>query len=215
MWIPWIIYQFYFTTKPEEFWGQLAGLTLFSINSIFFTITIFLLFIIRKYFEIFNLILLKKFSKEVLKVHLQLWEIISSFNKIFSFIMGYSMYVNLFITTFTLFEIYDITIEGEKRSKSQIIFSVGFFIANVFFYSIVISFLWNCEGVWSEQRKSFLLLGRRKFLEEEKSSENFRKNLKKIYLGFLQFQAMEKKISWELFEFDFKFLCSVSKKIKN
>lgn len=161
-------------------------------------ISILLVLTIREYFKTANKILAKNSTKRILQLHLKVCEIVSIYNKIFSIPMGFFNYANQFITTFSVFEIYDI-ITSKERTESQNLYSIGFFYANSFFYIGMSTFLCCCAITSNEQQRAVAAINRGKL---------FGSNRK--FIAMLQFEATKQKFSWGLFELDLKTFCAVS-----
>lgn len=165
----------------------------------FTLISSFLVLVVREYFKIINKILVKNSAKKILKIHLEITKFISSFNKIFTVNLGFFLYLNLLVTTFAIYEVYDV-LTSINRSTSQVVISFGFFFSNILYYSMIQTFLFCCNSAWNEQQKSFRAIGRKKILKGSKQN----------LMAMLQFQSTEIKFSLGLFELDLKYFNAVS-----
>lgn len=187
----------------KEFWFLTSTMFVLFSSTIFMSTTCFFVLVIREYFQTLNEILAENNSREIINLHLQLCEVIPTFNKIFAGPMGFFEHFNALGTTFAIYEIYDLIIT--QKTENQIFFGVLFLISILHVAFAVFAFIICCSLAMSEMRKSLKVL---------KPFEDGRKNLRKNQIKFLQLQSVDEKFSCGLFKFNLKTCFEVRKNLK-
>lgn len=165
--------------------------------SIYLSTSCFVVLILREYFRIINLILLKNSSKEIFNFHLQVCEVISTVNRLYSIPFGYFIIGIVFNTTFALFELYDVLTSLDGRSLNQVLFSVGFAIVQFYYAILAIFFFFCCSSTMREKEKVLEIF------------EKFQKKSKRDFVHLLQLETTQQKISCGIFDFNMETLYEV------
>lgn len=196
--LPWLIDALFFHINGEELWNGLILQILLCSITIYLTICCFVVLIIREYFRILNDILVKNSSKEIFRFHLEICEVISIFNRIFSVPFGYFNFGFGFCTTFALFELFDIFTSG-NRNFNQILFSLGFSTVQFHYAIIVFIFFICCTITMNEKEKALEIMK----INHGKLNRNF--------VNLLQLEATRQKFTCGVFDFDLKNYYEVKK----
>lgn len=192
--IPWLINSLFYSVNIEELWNGFILQILLCSVTVYLSTACFVVLIIREYFRILNEVLAKNSSKEILKFQLQISEVISIFNRVFSIPFGYFIFGNGFCLTFALFELFDVLTTSDARNFNQIFFSLGFSVIQFHFAIIVAVFFHFCSITMSEKEKAL----------ERLTINDGCVDLKRNFVKLLQLEAMRQKFTCGIFDFDMK-----------
>lgn len=175
---------------------------------------IFLIFIsavccgIKQRFDLINRIFKNSSSsvidmKALASLHIQLYDIITIINQIFSFPVMVFAGMQLFGVIASLFECYDVI--NTQRDLHQMGFCVSFLISQFYFSSFIFLVIYNSSNASKYGGKSAGI-----FLDKFNHQLRVKKQTKCLKVFIYQFEHYQVIFSCGMFHFDWKMLFSVS-----
>lgn len=194
-------------SEDSLFLRTLAVFMILMLNFNYFFTCLITLEILKRFKILLNVLNAKIIKiKIILKAHLQLYEIVEVYNKIFGFSMLLFITQLIVGTTFELFDIFSL-LTSHKTTSNQI----GFSLINFLFWILVniqIIFFITCCGLTLMEARKF-----RRILYKKLRVERNEKIIKKLQIFILQIKHGEVKFSCGIFEFNWTTIQMVSIKV--